>query len=93
MSSQRPRFAANNRLKGTAEENRAAVHGTIGNFGTWSVDEGGKLLIFRVEGSTFPNSDGETQERPIMSLTADELAYRTAGTIGAPVESRWRRAQ
>ena len=34
-----PKFKANNRLKGTPEENAAAVHGTTATFGTWTVDE------------------------------------------------------
>ena len=93
VSSNRPKFAANNRLKGTPEEYKAAVHGSIGNFGTYTVDEAGKVIIFRVEGSTFPNSDGETQKRPILSLTRDELKYRTAGTTGAPTDATWRRVK
>ena len=35
----RPNFKANNRLEGTAEENKAAVQGTTATFGTWSADE------------------------------------------------------
>lgn len=34
----RPNFKVNNRLEGTPEENKAAVHGTTATFGTWSVD-------------------------------------------------------
>ena len=33
----RPNFKVNNRLEGTPEENKAAVHGTTATFGTWSV--------------------------------------------------------
>ena len=32
-----PKFATNNRLQGTPEENKAAVEGTTANFGTWTV--------------------------------------------------------
>ena len=35
----RPKFASDNRLQGTAEENKAVVQGMIAYFGTWSVDE------------------------------------------------------
>jgi len=31
----RPKFKANNRQQGTAEENQAAVQGTTATFGTW----------------------------------------------------------
>ena len=34
-----PKFAANNRMKGTPDEDKAAVHGGIGGFGTYRVDE------------------------------------------------------
>src|ERR1044071_1514903 len=37
-----PKFKANNRLKGTPEENTAAVHGTTATFGTWTFDEASK---------------------------------------------------
>ena len=33
------KFAANNRLRGTADENKAAVQGGIGTFGTYTVDD------------------------------------------------------
>jgi hypothetical protein len=44
----RPKFKANNRQKGTAEENQAAVQGTTATFGTWSVDEASKTLVVRI---------------------------------------------
>jgi hypothetical protein len=34
-----PRIASNNRLAGTAEDNKAIVAGTLAQFGTYSVDE------------------------------------------------------
>ena len=40
----RSNFKANNRLEGTAEENKAAVQGTTATFGTWSADEASKTL-------------------------------------------------
>jgi hypothetical protein len=41
MGSERASFAAGNFLEGTANENKAAVHGTISYFGTYTVDEAG----------------------------------------------------
>ena len=35
-----PKFASNNRMHGTAEENEAIVHGSIAFFGTYSVTDG-----------------------------------------------------
>jgi hypothetical protein len=39
MRRDRPEFAINNRLQGTAEENKAIVQGTVAFYGTWTVDE------------------------------------------------------
>ena len=68
-----PRIASNNRLSGTAEDNRAIVHGSLALFGTYSVDEPKKMLTFQIEGSTFPNQQGTAQTRTIDLLTADEF--------------------
>jgi hypothetical protein len=37
--SNNPRIAANNRVQGTADENKAIVAGTLAHFGTYTVDE------------------------------------------------------
>jgi hypothetical protein len=63
----RPAFASTDRLKGTADENKAAVEGMISYFGTYGVDEAGKTIDLRIEASSLPNFDA--------TLTnADELA-------------------
>jgi lipocalin-like protein len=67
-----PRFASNNRLAGTAEENKAIVQGSIAYFGKYSVDENERKLRLHYDGSTFPNWDGEDQTRTI-ELSGDEL--------------------
>jgi hypothetical protein len=89
----RPKFAANDRTKGTADENKAAIAGMFSHFGTWSVDEPTKTLMFRIEGSSYPNWDGTIQRRRITSLTfGDELTYTVAspaaGTL--PVMVAWK---
>jgi hypothetical protein len=48
-----PEFASDARGHGTAEENQTAMAGSIGWFGTYTVDENGELSGDRVEGSTF----------------------------------------
>jgi hypothetical protein len=68
----RPRFASNNRDTGTAEENKAAVQGALAYFGTYTVDEAGKMLFQRIEGSTFPNQEGTRQGFKIVEIT-DEV--------------------
>jgi hypothetical protein len=79
----RPKFAANNRRGGTADENKAAVAGANAFFGTWAINDADKSLTLRVEGSTYPNLEGSTQKRIITSLTAgDELTWTNPATKG-----------
>src|SRR5919197_145664 len=49
-----PRFAAKNRLQGTADENKAAVQGGIGTFGTYTVDESKRAFTVHFIASTYP---------------------------------------
>jgi hypothetical protein len=90
----RPKFAANNRLQGTPEENKAAQEGAVATFGTWSVNDADKTIGLRIEGSVYPNAEGTYSQRPIVSLTADELKWvNPAPTAGGRSESVWRRAK
>src|SRR6266699_7310367 len=50
-----PKFASDNRAKGTAEENQAIVAGSIAHFGKYTVDEKDKAFTFHIETSTYPN--------------------------------------
>jgi hypothetical protein len=89
-----PKFAANNVNQGTAEENKSVVQGIIANIGTWSVDEASKTLTTNIEGGSFPNLNGNSQKRIIISLTADELKYTNpASTTGTVAEAMWKRAR
>src|SRR5512144_3192107 len=58
-----PKCATNNRLTGSADENRAIVQGSIAYFGRYSIDEKEGKLLLHYDGSTFPNWDGEDQVR------------------------------
>jgi hypothetical protein len=90
-----PKFASNDRLKGTAEENKAVVEGSYAFFGTYTVNEPDHSFTVHVEGSTFPNFDGADQKRAF-TLAGDELRYSNpVATIGqgAVVEAVWRRAK
>ena len=90
-----PKFAANSRMKGTDEENRAVVQGSIFHYGTYTIDDGGKFITFNIKASTYPNFDGTTQKRAL-TMKGDELTYvptvTSAGAAGAPIEGVvWRR--
>jgi hypothetical protein len=85
-----PKFASNNRMQGTAEENKAIVQGSIAYFGTYSVVD--KVIIEKVEGGTWPNWVGTEQKRPIISLTGDEMKLSTpAASIGGTAENTYKR--
>jgi hypothetical protein len=79
MRVNRPRFASNNRDTATAEENKVAVQGALAYFGTYTVDEAGKMLFERIEGSTFPNQEGSRQGFKVVEIT-DEVM-----TIDLPI--------
>ena len=82
--SDKPKFAANSRIKGTPEENRAAVHGYIGTFGTYSIDTAGKNFTVKFAGSSYPNNEGVEQTRPFV-IQGDELRIiNPSPTVGGP---------
>jgi hypothetical protein len=88
--SDRPKFA--NRLDATADEYKATMQGSLAYFGTYSVNEAEETVVFYIEGSTFPHSEGEQLKRIITKLTTDELIYSNpATTTGGRVEAVWNR--
>jgi len=64
-----PRFASDNGMSGTAAENKAVVQGSIAYFGTYAIDEARGTISLRDDGSTYPNWDGDTQERLVSPAT------------------------
>ena len=89
-----PKFASNNRDKGTPDENQAVVQGSITYFGTYSVNEGDGTLTLHIVRSSFPNWNGTDQKRLIGSLTADELKYTNpAASVGGTAELTWKRVK
>jgi len=87
-----PKFAANNRVKGTAEENQAVVQGSVAYFGTYTVaSEKDNTLSFKIEGCTFPNWDGETQKR-IATVKGDEMSWiNPVAAVGGTNHLVWKR--
>ena len=89
-----PKFAANSRAAGTAEENKAVMSKSIGMIGTYSVNPADKTLTFRVETATFPNWDGTEQRRLIVTASKDELKYITpTASSGGVGTVTWKRAK
>jgi ribosomal protein L21E len=88
-----PKFKVNNRVKGTTEENTAAVHGTTANFGTWTFDEASKTVTVRFTGSMFPNQTG-TESKRVVSISGDELRINNPATAaGLNASQVWKRAR
>lgn len=86
-----PKFAANNRLKGTAEENKTIIDGSLSHFGKYTVNTKDKTFTFQVETSTFPNWDGTTQKRAF-TVSGTQLKYVTpAASGGGSAELVWKR--
>jgi hypothetical protein len=79
----RSKFASNNRLEGTPDENKATVQGVLAYFGTYTVNEGEKMFTLRIDASSFPNDEGTEQKRLITALTGDEMKFTNpTGTLG-----------
>ena len=89
-----PKIAAGTRDKGTAEEDKAIVGGSIGHFGTYAVDPQQKTLTFNVQASTFPNWNGATFKRAL-KVSGDQLTYTNASPSngGPPNEVVWKRVK
>lgn len=89
--SERPRFATDNKADGSTDEFKSAVMGSSTHYGTVTIDEKLGQLVFSIEGSSFPNWEGNVQRRQY-KLEDKELSYqvppRADGSIPISV---WRR--
>jgi hypothetical protein len=96
MSAGRPKFAANDKSKGTAEEYRAAVQGSNCHYGTYQVSEPDGSVALHVEGATFANWEGTELLWPF-TLSGDEakiiVPHPTTGAPGTIGEIVWKRLQ
>lgn len=92
MRASLPKFTSNSRLKGTPEENKAVIDGSIAHFGRYTIDEKDKTITFHVESSTYPNWDGAPQKRPF-TVKGDQLSYTvpTSSTGPGSAEVIWKR--
>lgn len=90
-----PRFASNERGKGTDAENRAAMAKNIGFFGAYTVDADGVFTGNTVEGCTFPNwvGDARTTERLKIVVDGDSMLERFSRPGGTRVVIEWHRVR
>lgn len=88
MTCERANFALPDPLKGTNEEIKEAFEGFIGYFGTYEIDNEQGKIKHCVEGSLFPNWEGETQERffhlegQLLKLSTPPLDYGSENATG-----------
>jgi hypothetical protein len=82
VASDLPKLASGNRLTGTPEEYAAIMRRSISVFGKYTVDETKKTVTFHIASSSFPNWEGEAQERTIDKLTADEFVNTNPNVAG-----------
>jgi Lipocalin-like domain len=74
MSDGRPKFAANDKSKGTPDEYKAAVQGSNCHFGTYSVNEFDHTVTLHVEHATFSNWEGTNLTWPL-KVNGDESRF------------------
>lgn len=93
FKSERPRFASDSKADASGDEFRSAVMGSSTHYGTMAIDERAAVLVFSIEGSSFPNWEGTTQRRQY-TLDGAELRYevppRADGSVPVSV---WRRLE
>ena len=77
-----PKFASNNRMAGTAEENKSIVEGSLAQFGTYSVSEADTIITRHIESCTFPNWNG-TERKGSLSISGDKLSYTSLSGTSA----------
>ena len=84
-----PKFASNNRMHGTAEENEAIVHGSFAFFGTYAVAN--HVIVQHIEGGMWPSWLGTDQKRTVTSFSGDEQTWTTVPSFGGRSELHWKR--
>lgn len=88
-----PKFASNSAMTGTADENKAVVQGSTAFYGRWSVNEKDGLVSSQIDGSTYPNWDGQDQKRTV-SIAGDEMKSCVPGAqVGGTACAIWKRVK
>ncbi len=92
MRSDRPKYAVNDRTRGTADENKATAQGTFTYFGTYTVSEPDRTLNIHIVSSSFPNWNGTDQKR-MFTVSGDNLKLTNpVASTGGTTEVVWKRA-
>jgi hypothetical protein len=94
MRGDRPKYKSNTRMRGSLIENQATTRGTLSYFGTYAVNDSDRSLTYHIEMSSFPNYNGTTQKRHIISI-GDEFRYQNPAPVRgtAPTTLVWKRVK
>jgi Lipocalin-like domain len=77
----------------TGDEFESMAQGVISYFGSYSLDDGGKMLTQHVESSSFPNFNG-TDRKWAFTLSTDELTLSSEVVAsGDSNELKWKRVK
>lgn len=93
MRSDLPKISSGDPLKPTPEEAEAIVRGVIAYYGTYTVDEASRTLIFKIAATTLVNQLGLEQKRTIEAIGPDEMRYVNSNAVGnlGRIEAVWKR--
>jgi hypothetical protein len=80
MRSDRPQFGSGDQMKGTSEEIKTNYEGVISYYGSYEFDKEKSLVIHNIQGSLFPNWEGQRQER-FFELSGNRLKLSTPPTL------------
>ena len=91
FKAERVAFHAGDKAKGTPDEYKSAVMGSSTHYGTLRIEPGRGVLVFHIEGASFPNWEGQEQRRQY-ELKDGVLSYRVKARPNGDVPiSVWRK--
>jgi lipocalin-like protein len=90
MRADLPKLASGNRLVQTPEESKTIATGLLYYYGRYSIENSSKTLTINIEGSSFPNWNGVTQQR-LLEVEGDRLTMKNQTTAvgGGSSELVW----
>ena len=91
-SADNSQIAARDSAKANSEEIGGLIAESIAYYGTYTVNEAEKVVLFHLDASTFPNQIGTDQKRIITYLIANELKYTSPAVMsGVRIHQVWKR--
>jgi len=80
MRPDRPKFTSGDQMKGTSEEIKANYEGYVSYYGSYEFDNENGFIIHHVDGSLFPNWEGQGLKR-FFELSGNRLKISTPPTL------------